>query len=70
MLFPFLLIILGIILGYFISSWNLEQWCRIEECEDNTKWVCTDVNRMGRAPWIAITILVLFGIWKVKEIIY
>jgi len=65
-----LLIIIGILLGLLLSEWNSYQWCRREECLNNTKWLCTRTNNLEIIHWIVISILILFGIWKIKEIVY
>ena len=66
----FILIIIGIFLGSLIADWNNNQWCRIEECAENTKWMCNRTNNFTHIHWIPITILMVFGLWKLKEVIY
>jgi len=66
----FLIIVTGIILGLLSYQWNAYQFCRMEECVEETKWLCTKTNNLEQIHWIAISILMLLGIWKIKDIVY
>ena len=65
-----LLIMLAVLLGLLAYQWNSYEFCRIEECVEGTKWLCTKTNDLGQIHWIVISILMLLGIWKIKDIVY
>jgi len=65
----FLIVVLGVVLGLLANEWNSYQWCRMEECVSETKWLCNRINNLEKIHWIVISILVLLGVWKLKEML-